>query len=116
MFSPKEDSFAALTLGAQQAAFVDENGNISSDITYVGYSKDSALLVASMLDVCYMAFFLSACFSAPPPLSLTALSPPSRLALSRLPLPAQRLPASGAFPRMTLPPPLTTPSAPHLPQ
>lgn len=62
VFSPKEDSFAALTLGAQQAAFVDENGNISSDITYFGYSKDSALLVSSMLDVAYMAFFLAACF------------------------------------------------------
>lgn len=62
MFSEKEDSFAALTIGAQQAAFVDANGAISSDITYFGYSKDSALLVSSMLDVAYMGFFLCACF------------------------------------------------------
>ena len=58
-FSAREDSFAGLTLGAQQVTSVTAGGAVTDEVSYYGYSRDSAMLAASLLDVVYVTIFLA---------------------------------------------------------
>lgn len=59
VFSDKEDQFSQISIGTQMGTFIDSNGAVSADLTYMGYTKDQVILTCSFLDVAYTGIFLA---------------------------------------------------------